>query len=990
MAHLSFLADDWPLISRRLDEVLALAPAQREAWLDALDEAAPIKHKLRQLLCEPVGIETDDLLATLPRLALAAAETMPPDSTEGIAAAARIGPYRLIRELGAGGMGVVWLAERADGGLKRQVALKLPRLNWSQGLAERMIRERDILASLDHPNIARIHDAGLDDHGRPYLALEYVEGEAIDVYCRALALTIHDRLMLVLQVARGVAHAHARLVVHRDLKPANILVTAAGQARLLDFGIAKLMEGELTQETLLTRQGGRALTLDYASPEQIRGEPIGTASDVYSLGVVAYELLAEAKPYQLKRQSAAALEEAIASVDVRLASTAAASPSARRGLQGDLDAILNKALKKSVAERYPSVEAFTQDIERHLARLPVLARPDALAYRARKFVARYRFETAGVLLAVLGLATAAAVALVQARSATLEARKSEAVKAFLLQMLTSADPGMPVGRPPGEVSVQQLLDRTSEEVASSLDEQPDVKIDMLYTLASAYSTIDRGATSIALLKQGLALSERHDGVPHANQARFLAYLANVEVFAGHFDAADAWLGRAEPVFAALGDNSSLSYAQALKLRGLLLRRGGTAAFPAARRVLQQAAAVFRQRYPADEGRVGTLMQLAQVERGLDDLTAALAMADEAVAVASLNGGRRIEAANAQSLRAAVRDAAGDAQGALADYTAAAQGYTRLAGPEHFLTLQNDSLRGLALLHLGRQAEGLAAMATVADRLGHTRAGSNTHAAAVTRLGVALVQLGLIERAEPVLRQTMAIWQQRGDALQLSGAVVALANVLQQRGDEAAAKALLDEALAVRQRQEHHTLLPLAEVQYRLGLLALDAARHDEAQRQLQASLASAGGPGPGDQAQRSRSQAALARLALARGDAGAALATSQAALTAAEASLLAGDALARAAALEARGAIACALGQPAEGKARLAQALALRDPLIDAMSLEGAATRLSLAVCLQQLGHDAQAREALATARTAIATHPQVATLLAEQLRHAGELLGPR
>ena len=241
-------------------------------------------------------------------------------------AGALVGPYRLLRELGVGGMGSVWLAERADGTLKRQVALKLPRASWARGLAERMARERDILASLEHPNIARLYDAGTDAQGRPFLALEYVEGQPIDVYCSERALSIRQRLQLLLEVASAVTFAHSRLVVHRDLKPSNILVTADGQVRLLDFGIAKLMEGDRTQETQLTQMAGRALTLDYASPEQIRGEPIGTASDVYSLGVVAYELLAGAKPYKLKRGSAAELEETIATVDAPLASATAADP----------------------------------------------------------------------------------------------------------------------------------------------------------------------------------------------------------------------------------------------------------------------------------------------------------------------------------------------------------------------------------------------------------------------------------------------------------------------------------------------------------------------------------------------------------------------------------------------------------------------------------------------------------------------------------------
>ena len=223
-----------------------------------------------------------------------------------------IGPYSLVRLLAEGGMGTVWLAERTDGLLTRPVALKLPRVAWSRpGAAERMARERDILASLDHAHIARLYDAGLASDGRPYLALEYVEGRPIDEYAREERLDLRARLGLFLQVAEAVAHAHARLVVHRDLKPSNILVTGDGQVRLLDFGIAKLLEQGWTVESELTRSSGRALTPGYASPEQIEGGPLSVASDVYSLGVVLYELLAEARPYTPERDSPAALEEAI-------------------------------------------------------------------------------------------------------------------------------------------------------------------------------------------------------------------------------------------------------------------------------------------------------------------------------------------------------------------------------------------------------------------------------------------------------------------------------------------------------------------------------------------------------------------------------------------------------------------------------------------------------------------------------------------------------
>ena len=504
MPNLKFLAEEWPAISRRLDEALLLEPGQRDTWLAALAETDSVKDKLRHLLLNPASVETGDFLGTLPKLALGPDEMAEEGAAHGATAGALIGPYQLIRELGVGGMGMVWLAERVDGGLKRQVALKLPHLSWSRGLAERMSRERDILASLDHPNIARIYDAGLDEHGRPYLALEYVEGEAIDVYCKRLSLTVQQRLMLVLQVARAVAHAHARLVVHRDLKPANILVTPEGQVRLLDFGIAKLMEGELTQATRLTQQSGRALTLDYASPEQIRGEPIGTASDVYSLGVVAYELLAEAKPYQLKRQSAAALEEAIASVDVRLASTAAASASERRALQGDLDAILNKALKKNVAERYPTVEAFAQDIERHLANLPVQARPDALGYRIRKFLSRNKFAVVAGAAVSVSLIVGLSVAMWQAREALAQAKRAKAVQAFVKQVFGASNPQQAQGR---DIGARELLRLGAARIETDLQDQPDVLADMQHEIGDILRAQGANAEAKPHLEKAIALYE---------------------------------------------------------------------------------------------------------------------------------------------------------------------------------------------------------------------------------------------------------------------------------------------------------------------------------------------------------------------------------------------------------------------------------------------------------------------------------------------------
>jgi len=423
---LSQLADDWPAINQLLDEALALAPDQRQDWLAALPSPhAALKDTLAGLLSALYGVETGDFLEALPRVGTLALSGAGGEAVAGDL----VGPWRLLRELGVGGMGSVWLAERADGRLKRQVALKLPRLDWTGGLAERMARERDILAMLEHPRIARLYDAGLDTMGRPYLALEYVEGLPIDRFAADRGLGVHQRLDLLLQVADAVAHAHSRLVVRRDLKPSNVLVTTDGQVRLLDFGIAKLIEGDAAPETALTRVSGRALTLDYASPEQIAGRPITTGSDVYSLAVVAYELLSGARPYRLKRGSAAELEEAIASADVPRASVSAGDPSTRRALRGDLDAILHKALKKNPADRYPTVDALALDLRRHLANEPVSAQPDALAYRAGKFLRRYKLQVGagaavlGTLAAGVGVAWSLALTADQERAVAVQAQQ---------------------------------------------------------------------------------------------------------------------------------------------------------------------------------------------------------------------------------------------------------------------------------------------------------------------------------------------------------------------------------------------------------------------------------------------------------------------------------------------------------------------------------------------------------------------------------------
>lgn len=518
MTPLSPFAAEWPAISALLDEALALPASEHASWLAGLSaERAAHREALRTLLAHRPGVETDDFLREMPRLDIDAAEQ--PGS--GLAEGGLVGAYRLITEIGRGGMGTVWLAERSDGTMKRRVALKLPRIVWGDTFSERLGREREILATLEHEHIARLYDAGVDAHGRPFLAMEYVEGEPIDAYCRSHMLPVRERIALLLQVMAAVAHAHAKLVVHRDLKPSNILVTKEGEVRLLDFGIAKLLEGDRTRETALTEFGGRALTLDYASPEQIRGEPLGTASDVYSMAVVAYELLAQARPYRLKRGSAAEMEEAIASVEPLLASAEATDPLTRKALRGDLDAILNQGLKKSAEQRYSSVESFAQDLQRYLRGDPVLARPDTKRYRAAKFVRRHAAAVAMGTALATAIVAGAVVALWQARVAREQQRLAVAefesagsVRIFYVQtmmrlsVMAVEDPGA-LARPG---AITRVLRQELKDIASMTTDRPRERDAQLYavTIQLGYAEEFEAAVDVG---RELLLSLKAHGAP---------------------------------------------------------------------------------------------------------------------------------------------------------------------------------------------------------------------------------------------------------------------------------------------------------------------------------------------------------------------------------------------------------------------------------------------------------------------------------------------
>jgi serine/threonine-protein kinase len=382
-----------------------------------------------------------------------------------------------------------------------------------------MAREGEFLAALTHPHIARLYDAGLDGSGQPYLALEYVEGRPIDAYCRSRQLDLRARLRLFLQVAEAVAYAHGKLIVHRDLKPTNILVGDDGQAKLLDFGIAKLLADNEAPQSSLTQVSGPPLTPDYASPEQIAGEPLGVASDVYSMGIVLYELLTGSRPYTLRRDSRGTLAEAIRHVDLPRPSEVAEFPW-RAALRGDLETVLLKALKKPQEERYATMMAFAEDVERWMDGRPVRATPDTMTYRMRKFVGRNRLAVGAAAAILLAVLAGAGIATWQAAVAISEKQRAEEVKDFIAGIFLDADPFAGQGR---AVTAVELLKRAEQEIDRIGDAGTDLRVELLTLVGSSLVGLGELETADVVARRAVDEGTRGLGPdqPATIQARLL-------------------------------------------------------------------------------------------------------------------------------------------------------------------------------------------------------------------------------------------------------------------------------------------------------------------------------------------------------------------------------------------------------------------------------------------------------------------------------------
>lgn len=506
---------------RLFDRLVDVPP---ERWVDELivlcpDDAQVRAEALLMLEADAKTAESTGLVGRAPDL-LAHIAQAHEASTNAQLTGQRVGSWLLLHELGRGGMGAVWLAERADGSFDQKVAIKLIRPGWdADEVLGRFRAERQILAGLHHPNIARLVDGGVTQEGKPWLALEYVDGVNLRAYCETHTLSVPARLKLLLTVCEAVAYAHARLIVHRDLKPSNILVTADGQVKLLDFGIAKLLDSDAAAIT-----GTRVFTPEYAAPEQVRGDPITTAVDIYTLGRLAYELLTGTSPYRLDRTKPAGYERAVLEQEparpshavTRRPSEQIEAATLRRALRGDLDAIVLKAMRKEPEQRYVSVNAFAADIQAYLEQRPVAARRGGTRYRMLRFVRRHAIAVVLGTATVLALVGGLSAALWQRDIARTEAKTAEQVVGFLTRLLSSATPDAGRGR---DLTVKEVVASGAERIQSELADEPQVQVRLQMLLADVLGVLGDNDDADILYEKALTTERKLHGEYSVEVAR---------------------------------------------------------------------------------------------------------------------------------------------------------------------------------------------------------------------------------------------------------------------------------------------------------------------------------------------------------------------------------------------------------------------------------------------------------------------------------------
>lgn len=825
-----------------LKEVLALLQTglelpvdQREGWLAALDASkSRLKPTIAALLQKQAEHETDDFLKDLARFTTGAtdgaASIAPPPVVGGV-----VGPYRLLSTVGEGGMSSVWLAERTDGVMRRKIALKLPHWWALSKLTERATQEREILASLEHPNIGRLYDAGITEDGRPYLALEYIEGKAIDVYCREQNLDVRTRVALIAQIARAVAYAHSRLIVHRDLKPSNILVDAQGQVHLLDFGIAKLIEEGSAANKALTQVGARVLTPEYASPEQITGSAITTESDVYSLGVVAYELLAGQRPYTFK--SALTADWDVLTSEVRAPSTVASERTAARNLRGDLDTIVLKALKKEPGERYATAAAFADDLDRYLRGDPVVARPDSASYRLRKFAVKHRLAVGAVAAVVLALAAGLAVASWQLRIARVEKKRAEDVKEFVASIFRSADPYFTGER---QMKASQLLTLAKERIDREMASQPEASAELLAIVGEAQANLEEYDAARSTLQAALDLAARKlpAGSVHTSQA--LAQLATIHANEREYDLAKRELDAVIPELRDYGRPAVRSLVNALQTRGFVAGDEGDANRAVAD--MREAVDIAEESFGENDSEtILAKRQLAQEYLMAGRLTEAVESSREAFARAQENfgaGGRNALLVETEDVYGRALADSGELTEGIAHLQNSIKRTEALLGPNNGSISSKLSWLARAQLKLGDLPGAISSM----TRSAAAATNDLDRARAQASLGVTLVAARRVDTAVSVLRSAVDDLKRldTGEGSWVPNATATYGTALALAGQTAEAQRVLQESLNTGKVKGP----ALADTHNGLGLSALNSGNFPVALEHFRQALETAGPPEP--------------------------------------------------------------------------------------------------------------------------------------------------
>ena len=829
----------WHRIEELFCTVVDRPAAERGAYLTRV---CGDDEDLRREVLELLDHETADGFLEDPiKHATVAVASEPADEMAG----QRIGPYRLIRLVGRGGMGAVYEAARDDRQFDQRVALKLIRRGMdSEFVRQRFLRERQILASLDHPHIARLFDGGTTADGQPYFVMEFVEGESIISYCRQHALPLAAKLNLFRDVCAAVQHAHQKLVIHRDLKPGNILVTAGGTPKLLDFGIAKLLASDTGEAHTRTETAVRLMTPDYASPEQVRGGAITTATDVYALGVVLYELLTERRPYQFETYAPLEIEHAICDTEAARPSEMAGrqfgtTAKLARQLAGDLDNIVMMALRKEPARRYPSVEKFSEDLRRYLDGLPVTARADTFTYRAGKFVRRNRVGVAAlalVLLSLLGGIIATTRAAQRARAerdrASQAAATAEAATRSLVAVFEFADPGKAKGK---AITAKELLDQGTEKVVRELKDQPAVQAKLMDTIGGLYQSIGVHDRAQQLLEESLKLRRQTLGAEHADVAISLNHLAALAFEKGDYANSEAWFREALALRRKLLGTEHPDVADSMAGLGQTLIARGK--FAEAEPLVRDALALRRKRLdPGHKDIADSLNGLGRVLSAQGKFAEAAEMYRESLEIhRKLYGTEHPLVAHSLNNLAAMLHELGDYNGAESLFREALALRRNLLGEDHPDVAV--SLANLASLLQDKREYGEAEQCyRQALALRQKLFGENHLKLTITMNNLAslLSEKGDWAGCEALHRQTLAIRRKElgEEHFEVGTSLNNIATVLSHKGQFAVAEQMQRQAIAIYQKSLKPEHWMIHRSRSHLGACLLKLKRYREAEEQL--------------------------------------------------------------------------------------------------------------------------------------------------------------